>query len=60
MATKIIKEGNTVFKTKCKHCDCVFEYDIDEVYGFSYFYIYCPYCHKELPHKKNRKYFKEN
>lgn len=61
MATKIIKEGTKIFTIKCDKCDCVFQYDIGEVYtGFSYSYVHCPYCNMTIPHSNRKKCSEEN
>ena len=56
MATKIIKPGTKIFVTECDKCDCVFQYDISDVYtGFSYSYVHCPHCNETIPHKNRKK-----
>jgi len=60
MAIKMLKEATKVFLAECGKCDCVFQYDISDVYtGFSYSYVHCPHCNTTIPHE-NRKNHKEN
>lgn len=54
MSIKIIKEGREkkpVYESTCSRCDCIFEYNIEDVvskdrdiYGQWAFTIICPHC----------------
>jgi hypothetical protein len=54
MAIKIIKDGKIekpIYRSECKECGCVFEYNREDaeieyaMSGFAYYlYLPCPYC----------------
>lgn len=48
---KILKDKTLSFTTKCDVCECVFQYDVDDIYTqFTLPYIYCPCCKRKILH----------
>lgn len=65
----IIKQGvkpkkfKTIFKVTCENCDCIFEFDQDEISGEKHLggrrYVVCPCCNnlislRDIPNLETR------
>ena len=53
---KILKDKTQSFTTECDVCECVFQYDVSDVYtNFTLPYIYCPCCKRKILHSTRTK-----
>lgn len=53
MAIKIIKNGNKTFKTLCPRCDCIFTYQLNDLYSGTF--VCCPECGYNIQHSNRIK-----
>lgn len=53
---KIIKPGKINFTITCDFCECVFEFNKNDIESFIFNkYVVCPYCGSEVKIKKGEK-----
>ena len=53
---KILKDRTQAFVIECDVCECIFQYDVGDIYTqFSYAYVYCPCCKQKILHSDRKK-----